>query len=167
MERVIRSSARYGQNREGMHQVQQRAHHEEDRKRKREVEPEKEKQSKKKRIVWTDTDEEGSQEKRPTTLKRSDRARAPTPEISKPDEVEKLKKGLKKRRPLEDKEEEKELRTKLKEFLEDYDDERDDPKFYKGRELQRRLADRLVNGYVSHHLACVLNRLCTSVRKAP
>ena len=33
---------------------------------------------------------------------------------------------------------------KLKEFLEDYDDERDDPKFYKGRELQRRLADRLV-----------------------
>jgi len=31
---------------------------------------------------------------------------------------------------------------KLKEFLEDYDDERDDPKFYKGRELQRRLADR-------------------------
>ena len=33
---------------------------------------------------------------------------------------------------------------KLKEFLEDYDDERDDPKFYKGRELQRRLADRFV-----------------------
>ena len=31
---------------------------------------------------------------------------------------------------------------KLKEFLEDYDDERDDPKFYKGRELQRRLAER-------------------------
>lgn len=31
---------------------------------------------------------------------------------------------------------------KLKEFLEDYDDERDDPKFYKGREIQRRLADR-------------------------
>ena len=30
----------------------------------------------------------------------------------------------------------------MKEFLEDYDDERDDPKFYKGRELQRRLADR-------------------------
>jgi len=31
---------------------------------------------------------------------------------------------------------------KLKEFLEDYDDERDDPKFYKGRELQRRLGER-------------------------
>jgi RNA-binding protein 25 len=31
---------------------------------------------------------------------------------------------------------------KLKEFLEDYDDERDDPKFYKGREIQRRLQDR-------------------------
>ena len=31
---------------------------------------------------------------------------------------------------------------KLKEFLEDYDDERDDPKFYKGREMQRRLQDR-------------------------
>merc|ERR1719166_66280 len=31
---------------------------------------------------------------------------------------------------------------KLKEFLEDYDDERDDPKFYKGRELQRRLTER-------------------------
>ena len=31
---------------------------------------------------------------------------------------------------------------KLKEFLEDYDDERDDPKFYKGRELARRLTDR-------------------------
>ncbi|XP_046400942.1 RNA-binding protein 25-like isoform X1 [Ischnura elegans] len=31
---------------------------------------------------------------------------------------------------------------RLKEFLEDYDDERDDPKFYKGRELQRRLAER-------------------------
>lgn len=31
---------------------------------------------------------------------------------------------------------------KLKEFLEDYDDERDDPKFYKGRELARRLQDR-------------------------
>ena len=33
---------------------------------------------------------------------------------------------------------------KLKEFLEDYDDERDDPKFYKGREMQRRLQDRSV-----------------------
>merc|ERR1719342_447048 len=31
---------------------------------------------------------------------------------------------------------------KLKEFLEDYDDERDDPKFYKGRELARRIQDR-------------------------
>ncbi|XP_059484170.1 RNA-binding protein 25-like isoform X2 [Neocloeon triangulifer] len=31
---------------------------------------------------------------------------------------------------------------RLKEFLEDYDDERDDPKFYKGRELGRRLALR-------------------------
>ena len=30
----------------------------------------------------------------------------------------------------------------MKEFLEDYDDERDDPKFYKGREMQRRLQDR-------------------------
>ncbi|XP_043212853.1 RNA-binding protein 25-like isoform X2 [Amphibalanus amphitrite] len=31
---------------------------------------------------------------------------------------------------------------KLKEFLEDYDDEKDDAKYYKGRELQRRLAAR-------------------------
>lgn len=38
-------------------------------------------------------------------------------------------------------EQEREAR-KLKEFLEDYDDERDDPKFYKGRELQRRLTER-------------------------
>lgn len=38
-------------------------------------------------------------------------------------------------------EQEREAR-KLKEFLEDYDDERDDAKFYRGRELQRRLADR-------------------------
>ena len=38
-------------------------------------------------------------------------------------------------------EQEREAR-KLKEFLEDYDDDRDDPKFYKGRELQRRLAER-------------------------
>lgn len=28
-------------------------------------------------------------------------------------------------------------------FLEDYEDERDDPKYYKGRELQRRLAERV------------------------
>lgn len=42
------------------------------------------------------------------------------------------------------KEEEREKEAKrLKEFLEDYDDERDDPKYYKGRELQRRLADRV------------------------
>lgn len=62
-------------------------------------------------------------------------------------------------------EEEREKEAKrLKEFLEDYDDERDDPKYYKGklvnisnngivmiiiifcpigRELQRRLADRV------------------------
>lgn len=41
------------------------------------------------------------------------------------------------------KEEEREREAKrLKEFLEDYDDERDDPKYYKSRELQRRLADR-------------------------
>ena len=40
-------------------------------------------------------------------------------------------------------EQEREAR-KLKEFLEDYDDERDDAKFYRGRELQRRLADRYV-----------------------
>ena len=40
-------------------------------------------------------------------------------------------------------EQEREAR-KLKEFLEDYDDERDDAKFYRGRELQRRLADRFV-----------------------
>lgn len=32
---------------------------------------------------------------------------------------------------------------RLKEFLEDYEDERDDPRFYKGRELQRRLAERV------------------------
>ena len=38
-------------------------------------------------------------------------------------------------------EQEREAR-KLKEFLEDYDDERDDSKFYKGRELQRRIGDR-------------------------
>lgn len=31
----------------------------------------------------------------------------------------------------------------LEQFLEDYDDERDDPKYYKGRELQRRLAERV------------------------
>jgi len=31
---------------------------------------------------------------------------------------------------------------KLKEFLEDYDDEKDDSKYYKGRELARRMADR-------------------------
>jgi len=31
---------------------------------------------------------------------------------------------------------------KLKEFLEDYDDEKDDSKFYRGRELARRMADR-------------------------
>ncbi len=31
---------------------------------------------------------------------------------------------------------------KLREFLEDYDDEKDDDKFFKGRELERRLADR-------------------------
>ena len=41
-------------------------------------------------------------------------------------------------------EQEREAR-KLKEFLEDYDDERDDAKFYRGRELQRRLADRFVS----------------------
>ena len=41
-------------------------------------------------------------------------------------------------------EQEREAR-KLKEFLEDYDDERDDAKFYRGRELQRRLADRYVS----------------------
>ncbi|GLV45567.1 uncharacterized protein CBL_02587 [Carabus blaptoides fortunei] len=42
------------------------------------------------------------------------------------------------------KEEEREREAKrLKEFLEDYDDERDDIKYYKGRELQRRLAERV------------------------
>lgn len=42
------------------------------------------------------------------------------------------------------KEEEREKEAKrLKEFLEDYDDERDDPKYYKNRELQRRLAERV------------------------
>lgn len=41
-------------------------------------------------------------------------------------------------------EEDREREAKrLKEFLEDYDDERDDPKYYKGKELQRRLSDRL------------------------
>lgn len=41
-------------------------------------------------------------------------------------------------------EEEREKEAKrLKEFLEDYDDERDDSKYYKGRELQRRLAERV------------------------
>nr|CAH7737221.1 unnamed protein product [Callosobruchus chinensis]CAH7750829.1 unnamed protein product [Callosobruchus chinensis] len=42
------------------------------------------------------------------------------------------------------KEEERERDAKrLKEFLEDYDDEKDDIKYYKGRELQRRVAERL------------------------
>lgn len=42
------------------------------------------------------------------------------------------------------KEEEREKEAKrLKEFLEDYDDDRDDPKYYKSRELQRRLAERV------------------------
>lgn len=42
------------------------------------------------------------------------------------------------------KEEEREKDAKrLKEFLEDYDDERDDIKYYKGRELQKRLAERV------------------------
>ncbi|CAG9837817.1 unnamed protein product [Diabrotica balteata] len=42
------------------------------------------------------------------------------------------------------KEEERERDAKrLKEFLEDYDDERDDLKYYKGRELQKRLAERV------------------------
>ncbi|XP_017770263.1 PREDICTED: RNA-binding protein 25 isoform X2 [Nicrophorus vespilloides] len=41
-------------------------------------------------------------------------------------------------------EEEREKDAKrLKEFLEDYDDERDDIKYYKGRELQKRLAERV------------------------
>lgn len=41
-------------------------------------------------------------------------------------------------------EEEREREAKrLKEFLEDYEDDRDDPKYYKGKELQRRLSDRL------------------------
>ncbi|XP_017477161.1 PREDICTED: RNA-binding protein 25-like [Rhagoletis zephyria] len=40
--------------------------------------------------------------------------------------------------------EEREKEAKrLKEFVEDYDDERDDHKYYKGRELQRRLGDRV------------------------
>ncbi|KAK2707802.1 RNA-binding protein 25-like isoform X2 [Artemia franciscana] len=41
------------------------------------------------------------------------------------------------------KSEETKLARRLKEFLEDYDDERDDPKYYKGRELERRRAERL------------------------
>ncbi|CAG9767816.1 unnamed protein product [Ceutorhynchus assimilis] len=42
------------------------------------------------------------------------------------------------------KEEEREREAKrLKEFLEDYDDEKDDIKYYKGRDLQRRIAERL------------------------
>jgi len=49
------------------------------------------------------------------------------------------KERLKEKKKVEEMEREG---RKLKEFLEDYDDERDDPKFYKGRELQRRLADR-------------------------
>jgi RNA-binding protein 25 len=32
--------------------------------------------------------------------------------------------------------------TAAQEFLEDYDDEKDDIKYYRGRELARRLADR-------------------------
>ena len=56
------------------------------------------------------------------------------------------KERLKERKKVEEMEREG---RKLKEFLEDYDDERDDPKFYKGRELQRRLADRLVVVYIS------------------
>lgn len=41
-----------------------------------------------------------------------------------------------------DEEREREAK-RLKEFLEDYEDERDDPKYYKGKELQRRLSERL------------------------
>lgn len=41
-----------------------------------------------------------------------------------------------------DEEREREAK-RLKEFLEDYEDDRDDPKYYKGKELQRRLSDRL------------------------
>lgn len=48
----------------------------------------------------------------------------------------------KERTRLKDEERDKEAK-RLKEFLEDYDDERDDQRFYKGRELQRRLAERV------------------------
>ena len=47
---------------------------------------------------------------------------------------------------------------KLKEFLEDYDDEKDDSKFYRGRELARRMADRLV------HMIKYKASLCSSRR---
>ena len=96
-------------------------------KRKRDVEPEKEKPAKKhKRIVWTDSDEEGSpKESRQHSLKRSDRARAPTPEIRKEDkedkEVKKLKKGLKK---LAKEQENENLRQQIKRFLEKSDEKR-------------------------------------------
>lgn len=48
-----------------------------------------------------------------------------------------------KERELNREEEREKEAKRLKEFLEDYDDERDDPKYYRGRELQRRLTERL------------------------
>lgn len=54
-----------------------------------------------------------------------------------------MKESLKEREKKRLKEEEREKEAKrLKEFLEDYDDERDDIKYYKGRELARRLEER-------------------------
>ncbi|XP_014290302.1 RNA-binding protein 25 isoform X2 [Halyomorpha halys] len=58
-------------------------------------------------------------------------------------ERHKVKESLKEKEKKRLKEEEREKEAKrLKEFLEDYDDERDDIKYYKGRELARRLEER-------------------------
>ncbi|KAI5705533.1 hypothetical protein M8J75_016101 [Diaphorina citri] len=59
-------------------------------------------------------------------------------------ERHKAKELQKEKEKKKSKEEEKQKEAKrLKEFLEDYDDERDDVKYYKGREMQRRLDERI------------------------
>lgn len=43
---------------------------------------------------------------------------------------------------------------RLKEFLEDYDDDRDDSKYYKGKELSRRLEERAVEAEADSRDRC-------------
>ena len=43
---------------------------------------------------------------------------------------------------------------RLKEFLEDYDDDRDDAKYYKGKELSRRLEERAVEAEADSRDRC-------------